>query len=74
MSQVAHESAMFRFLMSQGLPRVEQFASAQITARDSQIAELTEELSQYKAAQPGYSPTGNTAKLIDCAASYGLID
>ena len=52
MSQVAHESAMFRFLMSQGLPRVEQFASAQIAARDNQIAELNEELSQYKAAQP----------------------
>ena len=57
--------------MSQGLPRVEQFASAQIAARDSQIAELTEELSQYKAAQPGYSPTGNTAPVASTIEDTG---
>jgi hypothetical protein len=60
--------------MSQGLPRVEQFASAQITARDSQIAELNEELSQYKAAQPSYSPTGNTAPVTSTIEDMGHQD
>ena len=74
MSQVAHESAMFRFLMSQGLPRVEQFASAQIAAWDNQIAELNEELSQYKAAQPSYSPTGNTKPIASTIEDMGHQD
>ena len=65
---------MFRFLMSQGLPRVEQFASAQIAARDNQIAELNEELSQYKAAQPSYSPTGNAKPVASTIEDRGHQD
>ena len=65
---------MFRFLMSQGLPWVEQFASAQISARDNHIAELNEELSQYKAAQPSYSPTGNTKPVASTIEGRGHQD
>ena len=76
MGQVAHESDMFRFLISQGLPRVEQLASEQIAARDTQIAELSEKLSQCKAAQPSYSPTGNpthVASIIEDMGRLGLV-
>ena len=59
--------------MSQGLPRVEQFASAQIAARDNQIAELNEELSQYKAAQPSYSPTGNPTHIASTIEDMGRL-
>ena len=73
MSQVAHESDMFRFLTSQGLPRIEQFASAQIAARDNQIVELTEVLSQYK-AQPSYSPTEYTKPIASTIEDMGHQD
>jgi hypothetical protein len=49
MSQVSHESAMFRFVIAKVWPRVEQFVSTQIS-----------ELAQYKGAQSSDSPTGET--------------
>ena len=48
-----------------------QFASAQIAARDNQILELNEELFQYKAAQPSYSPTANTKPVASTIEDMG---
>ena len=57
MSRVAHESALFRFLLEHGLPRVEAFAGGVIGQRDAQIKELQAELGQFQGATPSLGMT-----------------
>jgi hypothetical protein len=56
--RMAHESAMYRFTMAHGLPRIGELLGAQITERDARIATLEAELKGIKAARPGFENDG----------------
>jgi hypothetical protein len=53
---IAHKAALYEFTVNHGLPRIGAMFERELTARDSKIASLEQEVKRLSAASPGIEP------------------
>ena len=56
MARAAIDASMLQFVLSRGLPRIQEVYSREIKSRDVKIGELTKQINAMKKAQPSFSP------------------